>query len=111
MQIKNEIQQWMGGKSEAPAEMVFTFVFRELDVNSGESGYVAECLEIPGCISEGETKEEAEANIKDAVRGCLSVIFEDCIREISLRRSKSISYVGISSQETVRVTVPELQFA
>jgi predicted RNase H-like HicB family nuclease len=111
MTVKNDIQHWVGEKSDGPPEMVFTIVLRELDESSGESGFVAECLEIPGCISEGETKEEADANIKNAIRGCLSVIFEDCIRDISLRRSKSVSYVGISSQETVRVSVPELQFA
>lgn len=36
-----------------------------------DSGYVAECLEIPGCLSQGETIEEALANIKEAAEGCL----------------------------------------
>ena len=42
---------------------------------SGEDGYiVAECLEIPGCLSQGRTKEEALKNIQDAIRECLSRI-------------------------------------
>jgi predicted RNase H-like HicB family nuclease len=35
--------------------------------------WVAECPVIPGCVSQGTTKEEALANIKDAIRLCLEV--------------------------------------
>jgi predicted RNase H-like HicB family nuclease len=34
---------------------------------------VAECLSIPGCISQGRTEAEAEANITLAIRECLAV--------------------------------------
>jgi predicted RNase H-like HicB family nuclease len=34
----------------------------------GEDGYwVAECPSLPGCISQGETHDEAIANIKEAI--------------------------------------------
>ena len=36
-------------------------------------GYVAECLELPGCLSQGETEAEAMTNIQDAIRDCLFV--------------------------------------
>jgi predicted RNase H-like HicB family nuclease len=39
--------------------------------------YIAKCLDIPGCVSEGATRDEALANIHDAIRLCLSVISED----------------------------------
>lgn len=33
----------------------------------GEDGYwVAECPSLPGCISQGKTRSEAEANIQEA---------------------------------------------
>jgi predicted RNase H-like HicB family nuclease len=32
---------------------------------------VAECPAIPGCVSQGKTEEEALANIREAVQGCL----------------------------------------
>jgi predicted RNase H-like HicB family nuclease len=35
--------------------------------------WVAECPAIPGCISQGETREEALANVADAIAGCLEV--------------------------------------
>lgn len=38
----------------------------------GEDGWlVAECPLIPGCISQGRTREEALANIREAIALCL----------------------------------------
>ena len=34
---------------------------------------VVECPSIPGCVSQGETKEEVMENIKDAIAACLQV--------------------------------------
>ena len=33
-----------------------------------DGGYVADCPALHGCVSHGDTLEEAEANIKDAIR-------------------------------------------
>lgn len=35
--------------------------------------YIVECPSIPGCVSQGETKEEALENVKDAIKSCLEV--------------------------------------
>ena len=35
--------------------------------------FVAECPAIPGCISQGDTEDQAMANIRDAIRECLEV--------------------------------------
>ncbi len=32
---------------------------------------VAECPAIPGCVSQGETEQEALANLREAIEGCL----------------------------------------
>jgi predicted RNase H-like HicB family nuclease len=38
----------------------------------GEDGwFVAECPVLPGCISQGRTREEALANIREAIELCL----------------------------------------
>ena len=34
----------------------------------GETGYWAEVIEMPGCVSQGETLAELEANIKEAMQ-------------------------------------------
>jgi predicted RNase H-like HicB family nuclease len=35
--------------------------------------FVVECPTIPGCISQGKTEEEAEKNIREAIKECLEV--------------------------------------
>lgn len=35
--------------------------------------WVVECPSIPGCVSQGQTKEEALENIRDAIVACLQV--------------------------------------
>jgi len=35
--------------------------------------WIIECPSIPGCVSQGHTKEEALANIKEAIALCLEV--------------------------------------
>lgn len=35
--------------------------------------WVAECSSVPGCVSQGKTKEEAIVNIKEAIELCLEV--------------------------------------
>ena len=35
--------------------------------------FIAECPAIPGCISQGSTEEEAERNIREAIKVCLEV--------------------------------------
>lgn len=49
--------------------MIFT-----ITITRDEDGvYVAECPAIPGCVSQGKTEAEAEANIQDAIKQCLEV--------------------------------------
>ena len=41
---------------------------RQVIMHPGEDGYwVIECPSLPGCISQGKTKDEARANIKEAI--------------------------------------------
>ena len=35
--------------------------------------WVVECPSIPGCVSQGVTRDEALENIQDAIKGCLEV--------------------------------------
>ena len=34
--------------------------------------FVAECPALPGCVSQGRTRDEAMANIRDAIQGYLA---------------------------------------
>jgi predicted RNase H-like HicB family nuclease len=45
-----------------------------ITVDRDEDGvWIAECPAIPGCVSQGPTKEQALENIKDAIKLCLEV--------------------------------------
>ena len=43
---------------------------REVVIHMGQDGYwVVECPSLPGCVSQGATKAEAIANIREAIDG------------------------------------------
>jgi predicted RNase H-like HicB family nuclease len=51
---------------------------RQVIIYPGEDGYwVAECPSLPGCVSQGRTREEAVANIKEAIEGYIAALEED----------------------------------
>jgi len=46
--------------------------YRTVIEQDEDGNYTVQCPALPGCISEGKTREEALANIKDAIGGCLT---------------------------------------
>lgn len=72
--INYNINITVNGTDPTPAKRgdrkMKTFVI----LSPGEDGYiVAECPSLPGCISQGQTKEEALANIREAIEAWLEV--------------------------------------
>ena len=54
---------------------------RQVLIYPGEDGYwVAECPSLPGCISQGETRETAVQNIGEAID-----MYIDCLEEDGLK--------------------------
>ena len=51
---------------------------RQVIIYPGEDGYwVAECPSLPGCISQGATREDAVANICEAIKLYIAALNED----------------------------------
>ena len=51
---------------------------RQVILYPGEDGYwVVECPSLPGCISQGETREAAISNIKEAIELYIDALEED----------------------------------
>lgn len=51
---------------------------RQVLVYRGEDGFwMVECPSLPGCVSQGASKQEALANIKEAIVGYISALQED----------------------------------
>jgi predicted RNase H-like HicB family nuclease len=65
----------------------FTVILRE-----EAEGFSAQVVELPGCISQGKTRKEVIANIKEAIEGYLEAFPEE------------FSQLG-GKQELVEVTV------
>ena len=51
----------------------FTVILHE----EPEGGYSAQCIELPGAISQGENREQAIANIREAIEGYLEAFPEE----------------------------------
>jgi predicted RNase H-like HicB family nuclease len=51
---------------------------RQVVIYPGEDGFwVAECPSLPGCVSQGQTKQSAIANIKEAIEGYVAALRDD----------------------------------
>lgn len=58
-----------GAYTEGPeAKVEFLITFQQDE----DGTFVAECPAIPGCVSQGRTREEAAVNVRDAIRQCLA---------------------------------------
>lgn len=53
--------------------LTYTVIFEK----TAEGGYIAFVPALPGCMTQGETFEKARDNIKDAIKGYISVLKED----------------------------------
>lgn len=51
---------------------------RQVLLYQDEDGFwIAECPSLPGCVTQGHTKEEALCNIREAIRGYIAALQED----------------------------------
>jgi predicted RNase H-like HicB family nuclease len=68
--------------------MILTAVFEEVPESDG-GGFVAYAEELPGAISEGDTLEEARANLRDAV-------------EVLLEANRELTTKAIAGKQVTR---------
>lgn len=57
-------------------ELPYTIEITHDRDDDGAEGYVVQIKELPGCVSQGATIEEAAANIRDAMMAWLSVAID-----------------------------------
>jgi antitoxin HicB len=58
-------------------ELPYRVTLTEDTDDEGRTGWVAEIEDLPGCISQGETPDEAIESLQDAKAGWISVMLED----------------------------------
>lgn len=64
---------WYNKAMKKEKILTYTVVFEKAE----EGGYIAYVPLLPGCITQGETFEEAKENVKDAIQGYIEVLRED----------------------------------
>jgi len=70
----------MQGKGRYLSERCLIKNMRQVVIYPGEDGYfVAEVPSLPGCISQGESREAALANIKEAIELYIAALREDSL--------------------------------
>jgi predicted RNase H-like HicB family nuclease len=53
---------------------------RQVFIYPGKDGFwVAECPSLPGCISQGESREAAVVNIREAIAGYVRALQDDSL--------------------------------
>ena len=67
--------------------------YKVLLIKSTE-GFAVSCPGLPGCWSQGETREEALRNIKEAIKLWLEVAEEDIRRDAALEHEEIASETG-----------------
>ena len=68
----------MGGSLDCAIFSAEAMQMRQVLLHPGEDGYwVVECPSLPGCVTQGKSKEEALANIKEAIRGYVASLRQD----------------------------------
>ena len=84
-----------------------TLNFKVLITQDEDGVFVASCPAIPGCHTQGQTYEEAEKNIQEAIRLCLKVAEKDTnYREsIDFGQRNTSRFIGIQD-----VVVPQPSF-
>jgi predicted RNase H-like HicB family nuclease len=68
---------WDAENNALHAEIEFKVSVVEDEV---DGGFIVECLNLPGCMSQGDTVEEALENIGEAIAGVLAARFERNLR-------------------------------
>jgi len=64
-----------------------------LEEDEEVGGYIVSCPSLPGCLSQGETVDEALENIKEAIQACLESLAEDEIKSY-ITSSRAVDVVA-----------------
>jgi predicted RNase H-like HicB family nuclease len=101
MRIGNSLIRRKTETSQVNPGTVLKVVFSQ-----GEDGFIiAECPQLPGCMSQGKTKKEAVRNIRDAIESVLVVRMGQFAQEGASNGCSAENYEG---EKSFRIKGPEL---
>lgn len=74
--------EWKSVERGEGRERISTNVTFSIEVVEDEldGGFVASCIDLPGCYSQGETEEEAVSNLVEAISGVMEARMQRHLR-------------------------------
>jgi len=67
-------------------------------IEQDEDGrYVVECPDLPGCVTEGETLDEAMKNINEAITGCITSRLKKALENVHVKTFPSRMSVDVDT--------------
>jgi predicted RNase H-like HicB family nuclease len=78
--------EWKSVKRDDKGDTITSKVtFRvEVEEDTLDGGYVAKCVDLPGCYSQGVTEDEAVGNLVEAISGVLEARMQRHLRSHAL---------------------------
>jgi predicted RNase H-like HicB family nuclease len=75
--------EWKGVQHDDRGETTLSgnVTFRvEVEADELDGGFVARCLDLPGCVSQGDTEQEAVENLVEAISGVMEARMQRHLR-------------------------------
>lgn len=90
--------------------MILTYPAKIRHISEDKS-YLVEFPDLPGCLTEGDTLEEAKQNAKEALTGYLSSVFERNLKipDPSVLKGKNIYGIEPEPEVTVPILLRKLR--
>jgi len=75
--------EWKAVERDEGGEKISTKVTFRVEVTEDtlDGGFIASCLDLPGCVSQGDTEDEAVENLVEAISGVLEARMQRHLRE------------------------------
>jgi predicted RNase H-like HicB family nuclease len=81
--VRSARVEWKGvNHDESGATLTTNVTFTvEVEEDTLDGGYVARCVDLPGCYSQGDTEEEAVSNLVEAISGVMEARMQRHLRQ------------------------------
>ena len=100
----------VSGMESAREKLIAPEIKLSIRFKQGSDGYVvAECPDVPGCVTQGKTREEALENLEDVIRTCLALIIRQWIGNAK-KGSPQADEESEEDQMTIRFVLGEVAY-
>jgi predicted RNase H-like HicB family nuclease len=99
--------EWKAVKSTADGQTISTRIAFNVEVEQDtlDGGYIAACLDLPGCVSQGETEQEAVENLVEAIVGVMEARMQRHLRKRPLHTPEEEVALPPTHRHTLEIPV------